>query len=300
MKLLSCLKLLSFSFCLLSCCEAFVLFVNFCLVTFVLKLLKMNRLLLLLTALALLAVSCTSQKKLAYLNNLSATNGEETFTINIPEYKIQPRDVLYITIKAMTPDGKITDFLASGSSSMMSGSMGDGGALFGYDVNSDGNLILPVIGTMKVSGLTMEETRKLVQESAIRIFVNSTVECKLLSFKYTVIGEVKGPGTYLNYSNYLTIFEAIGKAGGIGDLGDRTNLLVVRPVEKGTKTYRINLQDKNIITSEAYYLLPNDVIIVQPYKQKVFNANMPTISFVITTVTSVVTMTILLINYFGK
>jgi hypothetical protein len=56
----------------------------------------------------LLASSCTSQKKLAYLNNLPVPNGEETFTMEIPDYKIQPRDILYITIKAVTPDGRIT------------------------------------------------------------------------------------------------------------------------------------------------------------------------------------------------
>ncbi len=64
----------------------------------------------------LLIASCTSQKKLAYLNNLPETGGEETFTMDIPDYKIQPRDILYITIKAMTPDGTIIDFLSSSRS----------------------------------------------------------------------------------------------------------------------------------------------------------------------------------------
>ena len=260
----------------------------------------MNRILLILTATALIAVSCTSQKKLAYLNNLPATNGEETFTINIPEYKIQPRDVLYITIKAMTPDGKITDFLSGSNSSMMGGAGSDGMTLIGYDVNSNGEITLPAIGVIKVAGITLEEAKKVILGTSEKVFKNSTVECKLLSFKYTVIGEVSGPGTYVNYNNYLTVLEAIGRAGGINDLGDRNNLLVVRPIEKGTKTYRINLQDKNIITSEAYFLLPNDVVIVQPLKQKIFNMNLPTISFIISSVTSAVTMTLLLINYLGK
>jgi polysaccharide export outer membrane protein len=112
-----------------------------------------------------------------------------------------------------------------------------------------------------------------------------------------VIGEVKSPGAYINYNNYLTVIEAIGRAGGVGDLGNRNRILVVRPIDKGTKTYRINLQDKNILTSEAYFLLPNDVVIVEPVRQKIFNMNVPTISFVISTFTATITMTLLLINY---
>jgi polysaccharide export outer membrane protein len=122
----------------------------------------------------------------------------------------------------------------------------------------------------------------------------------LLSFKYTVIGEVKAPGTFYNYSDYLTVLEAIGQAGGVDDYGRRDNILIVRPLEKGTKTFTLNLQDKNILTSEAYFLMPNDVIIVQPQKQKLFNINFPVFSAVLTTITGVLTTTLLLINYFGK
>jgi polysaccharide export outer membrane protein len=261
----------------------------------------MKQNLLILTAVVLLA-SCTSQKKLAYLNNLSGTGGEETFTMIIPDYKIQPRDILYITIKAMTPDGSINDFLlpsrnTSGGNLMQGES---GGYLYGYDVNSEGNIIIPVMGTIRVNGLTLEETRKLLQISADKVFKNSTVECKLLSFKFTVIGEVRSPGTFINYNNYLTVLEAIGRAGGVGDYGDRSNVLVVRPADKGTKTFRINMQDKQMLASEAYFLLPNDVVIIEPLKQKIFNLNLPTISFILSTVTSTITMTLLLINYFGK
>jgi polysaccharide export outer membrane protein len=249
----------------------------------------------------LLASSCTSQKQLAYLGNLSETGGEETFTMDIPDYKIQPRDVLYITIKAMTPNGMITDFLGSSGSSAMSGNTGgEGGSLSGYDVNHEGNILLPSIGTVKVGDLTLEEARKLLQLSANVVFKNCNVECKLLSFKFTVIGEVRNPGAYINYNNYLTVLEAIGRAGGIGDFGNRKNLLVVRPVDKGTKTYRLNLQDKKILTSEAYFLLPNDLVIVEPVNQKILNTNLPTISFIISTFTATLTLTLLVINFLGK
>lgn len=253
-----------------------------------------------LTLIILLASSCTSQKKLAYLNNLSETGGEETFPMDIPDYKLQPRDILYITIKAMTPDGFITDFLLSSrgniSSTQMQGE--SGGYLYGYDINPEGNIVLPAIGALKVSGLTLEETRKVLQDSADVVFKNSTVECKLLSFKFTVIGEVRTPGTFINYNNYLTVLEAIGRAGGISDFGRRDRILVIRPFHGGTKTYNLNLRDKKILSNSAYFLLPNDVVIVEPESKKVFNLNLPTFSFIFISVTSTITTTLLLLNYF--
>jgi polysaccharide export outer membrane protein len=273
---------------------------NLCLYSFVfyLKFNLMKRVIPILLTTLFLGVSCTSQKKLAYLNNLPETSGEETFAMAIPDYKIQPRDILYISIKAITPDGSIKDFLSVSVYSGVNLIQGEsGGALFGYDVDPEGNLVIAAIGKIKVSGLTLDETRKMLQLYADRVFKNATVECKLLSFKFTVIGEVRIPGTYINYNNYLTVLEAIGRAGGVGDYGNRNRVLVVRPMDKGTKTFRLNLQDKKILSSEAYFLLPNDVVIVEPLNQKIFNMNLPTFSFILTTVTSTITMTLLLINY---
>ena len=88
--------------------------------------------------LILILTGCTSQKKLAYLNNLPETNGEETFPMEIPDYKIQPRDVLYITIKAMSPDGTIKDFLSSAGTIGVSLGQGDVGAFIGVNVNPEG------------------------------------------------------------------------------------------------------------------------------------------------------------------
>jgi polysaccharide biosynthesis/export protein len=250
----------------------------------------------------MLVSSCTSQKKIAYLSNLSEPGGVETFTMVIPDYKIQPRDLLYVTMKAMTPDGMITDFLSSNiNNGGVNFTQSEAGQyLFGYNVNKNGEILLPVLGSLKVSGLTLEETAELLQSTANKHFNNTTIECKLLSFKFTVIGEVKAPGTYINYNNYLTVFEALGRAGGINDFGRRGKILLVRPIAGGTKTYYLNLQDKAILSSEAYFLLPNDVVIVEPESKKIFNLNLPTFSFIFTSVTSAITTTLLLINYFGR
>ncbi len=250
----------------------------------------------------LLSISCTSQKKLAYLNNLPETGGEQYFPMEMPDYKIQNRDVLYITLKAMNPEGDIKDFLSGNSSNVNISNMGNsgGGYLWGYNVNNDGNIILPVLGEVKVEGKTIDETRIFLQEEFNKSYKNAIVECKLLSFKFTVIGEVNAPGSYTNYSNYLTVLEAVGQAGGINDNGRRDRLMVVRPVSGGTKTYTLNLQDKTLLSNEAYFLLPNDVVIALPEKRKVFNINFGTFATVFGTALSVLSTTLLLINYLGN
>jgi polysaccharide export outer membrane protein len=224
---------------------------------------------------------------------LPESGGQETFTMNIPDYKLKASDVLYITARAMGPEGTIKDFLSSGGIGAMSSNQGEGLGLLGFDVNSDGYIILPAIGPVKVSGLTLEETRQALQISVNEVFKGATVECKLLSFKYTVIGEVRSPGTFFNYNNYLTVLEAIGRAGGINDYGNRDRILIVRPFDKGTKTFRINLQDNNVFLSEAYSLLPNDIVIVEPMKQKIFSQNLPTFSAIVGLITAI----LLLMNY---
>jgi polysaccharide biosynthesis/export protein len=262
----------------------------------------MKNIYLILVLILFTSLGCTTQKKLAYLNNLTTTGSEGPFTMDIPDYTIQYRDVLYVSIKAMAADGMITDFLSSsrtvGNVSYAQGEAGQ--SLSGYDVKSSGNIVIPVLGSIQVAGLNLENATKIIQSIADTHFNNATVDCKLLSFKFTVIGEVRTPGTYINYNNYLTVLEAIGRAGGIGDYGRRDKLMVIRPVEGGTKTFTLNLQDKKILTSEAYFLLPNDVVIVEPESKKIFNLNLPTYSFVLTATASLITTTLLLINYFNK
>ena len=137
----------------------------------------MKQILLILAAVLILASACTSQKKLSYLSNLPETGGAESFTMEIPNYKLQSRDILYITLKAMTPDGTIADYLSS-TKSYSGGyiTQGESGSyLYGYDVNTEGNIILPAVGIVKVSGLTLEETRKLLQSYADKVDRKSVV-----------------------------------------------------------------------------------------------------------------------------
>ena len=259
----------------------------------------MKTLLTLLT-LILLATACSTQKELSYLNNLYELGGENYFPMDVPDYKVQPRDILYVSVKAQTPDGTLTEMLGDRSSTNMNYIASESSAyLMGYSIDPEGNVTVPLIGDVPVAGMTIYGIRDLFQKKVDSLYRHAYVEVRLLSFKFTVLGEVRAPGTFVNYNDQLTVLEAIGRAGGIAETGTKEKILVIRPEGDKTLTYQIDLQDKNLLSSPAYFITPNDVVIVQPNPRKVFNTNLPTISFIISTVTGAITTTLLLINYFG-
>lgn len=253
-----------------------------------------------LVLLSVIISSCVSKKELTYFNNLAQPFDKNYFVKDLPDYKLQSRDIIYLSLKAMGQEGTIIDYLGgSGGNNAIMQSSG-GSYLLGYNIDKDGNIILPVVGSVHIQGNTLYEVRSLLQAKFNNIYKNAVLECKLLSYKFTVIGEVKSPGTYTNYSSFLTVLEAIGQAGGINDYGKRRDLLIIRTTEDGTKTFTVDLQDKNLLATSDYFILPNDVIIVQPQAKKIFNLNFPTFSSVFTMATSILSTTLLLINLFGK
>jgi polysaccharide export outer membrane protein len=251
--------------------------------------------------LLLLFTACTSQKKLAYLGNLPESVEPQYFPYELKDYRVQYHDILYVDVKTQNPEGRLENFFQGSGSSGMNFSQNESSQyLIGYNVDKNGNILLPVVGNIPVGGKTLPEIRTIVQERVDSVIRHSYVDVKLLSFKYTVLGEARNPGTYINYNDYITVLEAIGHAGGIADFGHRDKILVVRKTPDGNKTFRLDLRDKDILSSEAYFLMPNDVIIIEPTNQKILSLNLPTISFIISTFTGVLTTTLLLVNYFGR
>jgi len=242
-----------------------------------------------------LVSSCTSKKQLVYLQDLDKESTED-FVLNQPkEYSIKNRDILYI--KFITLDQN-TNMLFNAVSGTQANMFRDESSIYidGYVVSDSGYIDLPVIKKVKVEGLTLQQAHEEISKKSIKFLKDPTVIVKLISFKFTVLGEVNRPGVYKNFNNQLTVLEAIGMAGDIGTQGDRENILVIRPTENGTKTFRLNLKDKNILASEAYYLLPNDVVYVEPTNSKVFQLNIPTVSLFLTGVSSL----ILILNFINN
>jgi polysaccharide biosynthesis/export protein len=243
-----------------------------------------------------LLFSCTSQKNLTYLNNLEEADSTQFYPLNRPDYRIQKQDILYVNIT--TTNNEINEILSPGTSNPSNMFRDESSSyIYGYTVSDSGTISLPLIGDVYVYNQTMEEVRVNVKKKALEYLKDPFINIRLLTFKYTVIGEVNAPGSYTNFNNQLTVLDAIGRAGDITDFGDRKKVLVLRPTKEGTYSYQINLQDKNLLQSEGYFLLPNDIVIVEPVNTKIFQLNMPIITLVFSTTISTISTLILLINF---
>jgi len=254
-----------------------------------------KRYLILILAIVVLLSSCNKRTQLLYINNIS---NENLKTPNIPQYTLKPGDVLYIQI--ITQDPTVSSLFNNRGmgGSMQSTMFGNesGNYLYGYSVSDSGYIQLPVLGKLKIAEMTINQCREAIQQKTEKYLTDGIAVVKLLSYKVTILGEVKRPGVFTNLKDNLTIFEGLGFAGDLTDYAQRTNVLLLRQTPEGVKTIRVNLQDKNLLFSEAYYLIPNDILVVEPRKGKLFSMNSPNIAIYL----SIVSTTLLLINYLMK
>lgn len=232
--------------------------------------------------------SCTSQKELMYLSNLDTTSSQQFFPMERPEYKIQYQDILYVDIFTMNYEMNSLLNPSTGSNSYNTYRDNSNIYIYGYTVSDSGMISIPILGDIEVIGLTTDEVKATIEYKAKQYLKDAVINVKLLSFKFTVMGEVNRPGSYTNYNNQLTVLDAIGVAGDITDFGNRKHVLVLRPTKKGTATYHIDLQDRNLLQSEGYFLLPNDIVIVEPIKSKPFQLNIPTMALVLSTLSTLI------------
>lgn len=194
------------------------------------------------------------------------------------EYVLKSGDILYVSIKSMNPEVNV---LFNPESNMQSNIGQDyqkyttpGSAnLYGFEVDSQGYIKLPMLGKILVAGLPLSEVESVVQKKADEFLNDSIVKVKLLNFKVTVTGEVGNPGTYYNYNNSITVIEALALASGNTDFASIKKVMVIRIFPEGNKSFLIDLSSKNAYRSEGFYLEPNDYVIVQPDKYKNFQLN---------------------------
>ena len=227
--------------------------------------------------------SCRSSKDLIFLKD--AANNEIIKGLST-EYILKPGDILYVSIKSMSPEVNSLfnpeSGMESGSGSGSGSSSGygftrytspSGAYLYGFELDTEGNIKLPIIGKVRVSDETLTRAELIVQKRADEFLKDAIVKVKLLNFKVTVTGEVRNPGTYYNYNNSITVIEALAMASGNTDFASIKKIMVVRRFPGGNKSYLLDLSKKNIYLSEAFYLQPNDYVIVQPDRYKNFQLN---------------------------
>ncbi len=231
---------------------------------------------------------CTTKKQLVYLQNVDSIPDGTVYYKQPVEYRIQNQDILYIRVMSVNEEinDQINTFSTRYSQNLFQNEISL--YLYGYSINDSGYVNVPYIGEVYIMGETVEEAQKIIQAKVDESIRNSTVIVKLISFKYSVLGEVASPGRYYNYNNQLTVFEALSAAGDLTDYADRKKVLVIRPTKDATKTFRMDLTDKDILTSEAFFLLPNDIVYIQPIGSKIFRVNIPTMTLFLASLSTLI------------
>jgi len=248
---------------------------------------------------ALNFTSCRSTKTMKYFQDVH-DGVQKGIPSNAPAYLIKTDDNLYINIQSMNQE--VTQlFSPSKTASYGGGTQSDFGQLSsqylnGYPVNQGGMILLPVIGEVSVVGMTEESAKDAIQKRVAEYYKDATVKVKILTYKITVLGEVRNPGVYYNYDKSITILDALGMANGTTDDASIRNVLVLRTTANGKKSYRLDLTGKNIMTSEAFFLLPNDVLYIEPDKYKNHNINTTVFSLSLAAIST----TILILSYIHK
>lgn len=184
------------------------------------------------------------------------------------DYRVQPNDLLSIRFESITQEK--FDFLGEAGTVQNLNITPASAPLVGELVDQDGNVPFPVIGKIKVSGLTVFQIQDLLQRIADQYLESPIVKVRLLNYRFTILGEVAREGTVVLNNNRVTMIEAIGQAGGLGELADRTNIKLIRETSGKTTVQYINLLDEDFINSPYYYVYQNDVLIVPALRQKPF------------------------------
>lgn len=189
------------------------------------------------------------------------------------QLRFKPDDMLQIIISAQNLESVFPFNLPVVAYQNIDGMVLGQPQLQAYLVDKNGFIEFPVLGSLKVGGLTrVEVIRKLKEELDPEYVKDPIVNIFITNFKVTVQGDVARPGTFTVPNERLSIFDALGLAGDLNISGNRKNVLIIRE-ENGTKNeYRVNLMSKRMLTSPAYYLQQNDVIYVEPNYAKVQDA----------------------------
>lgn len=189
------------------------------------------------------------------------------------DYFLQTYDIVDINIKTTSPElndlFEITGGGGDAGAGMMMGQ--NGGDVFfmnGFSLDENGNVELPLIGEVHLLGLTVKQAKELI-ESMVSMYVNENeyfVRVRLGGIRFSALGEFNMPGKHTILQNRASILEAVAMAGDMNIIAKRDEVVIVRQYPDGSQIHRIDLNDKNLLASEFYFIRPNDVIYAEPLR----------------------------------
>lgn len=247
--------------------------------------------------LLLLFTSC-SKRNLTYFSNL---DNQEVYTETIEKGEqptIQPDDILDITVSSLSPEANsLFNIGTMPNVNSLDRNYQSQSTTSGFLVNNEGYIDYPILGKIKLGGLTKEETKQKLQALLEDYLKNPIVNIRFLNYRITVIGEVTNPSTFILASEKINILTALGMAGDLTVFGKRENVLLIRE-EDGKRTMaRLNLNDREVLNSPYFYLQQNDIIYVEPVtsKRPEFSNNLRIASIVVS-IASVLSILLIRLN----
>ena len=227
---------------------------------------------LLLAITVLVAVSCSTPKAITYFQDLQPDVTELSVTGPV-EIRICPKDKLSILVNAQDP--KLTNLFNLPIVSQQIGQEGSGSGgsrgVSGYTVDTEGFINFPVLGKVKVAGMTREQiaghlTEQLKGQELIK---DPVVTVEFMNLGVSVLGEVNNPGRISISRDNMTLLDALGEAGDLTIFGRRDKVLVLRQEDGKQRVYGVNLCSADrLYSSPVYYLQQNDVVYVEPNDTK--------------------------------
>lgn len=220
--------------------------------------------------------SCNSYKNVPYFQNLDQVSLNEAQALY--DAKIMPKDILNITVNTTDPQVSAPFNLTvqtNETASLLRQTTTTTPALQQYLVDNKGEIDFPVLGTLKVGGLTKTEAELLVKEK-LKPYIKETpvVTVRMASFKIAVLGEVNNPGQFTIDREKVNVLEALALAGDMTVYGVRDNVKLIREDASGKhEVHTLNFNDANLIVSPYYQMQQNDILIVTPNKTKARNSD---------------------------
>ncbi len=231
----------------------------------------------------LLSGGCIQYKKVPYYKNVSETSDSVSIINNYTDPVIQKNDILKITVSSLDQD--VTRLFSFNAEDPVNGFSNSSGS--SYLVDPLGYIRMPLIGPVKVEGMTTWSVRDSITRLLQPYLKETVVEIRITSFRITVSGDVAKPGVYTILNERLSLTEALTMAGDLNISGMRDNILLIRD-ENGIRKYvRFDLSDKNIYNSPYFYLRSNDVVYVQPGRIVTRDINFRNLTYLATIVSLV-------------
>lgn len=212
----------------------------------------------------LILFSCGSRKEIVYFQTQEELN--TNFNQFVPT--IQANDQLAILISGSDPSA-VAPFNQTSTMTVNATQQNISPYHPTYTVNSEGYINMPIIGEVKLAGLTRNEAVALLKEKLSKYIINPGVTVNFVNFRITVLGEVKSPGSFTVQNERITLLDALGLAGDLTIKGKRENVIVIRETNGKKEKFILDLTSDATLNSPAYYLAQNDVIYVEPNSAQV-------------------------------